>query len=70
MAINDPSLEKLKDKNASAYTLVAAVSKRTRELVDGAQPLVDPTGKKSIGIAIDEIDSGMITIHRKLDVES
>ncbi len=70
MAINDPSIEQLKDKNASIYTLVAAVSKRTRELVDGAQPLVDPTEKKPIGIAIDEIDAGMITIHRKLDTDN
>ena len=66
MAINKPSVEELKEKTPSAYTLVVQVSKRTRELVDGAQPLVDPKERKAIGVAIDEINQGLITAHRKL----
>lgn len=66
MAINKPSVEELNEKTPSTYTLVVEVAKRTRELVDGAQPLVDPKEKKPIAIAIDEINRGLITAHRKM----
>ncbi len=69
MAINKPSVEELKEKAGSTYTLVVEVSRRTRELVDGAQPLVDPKERKPIGVAIDEIDRGLISAHRKLSNE-
>lgn len=67
MAINKPSVEELTQKTPSTYTLVIEVAKRTRELVDGAQPLVDPKEKKPIAIAIDEINRGLITAHRKMN---
>ena len=34
MAINEPNLEELLEKNPSAYTLVVEASKRARELID------------------------------------
>lgn len=67
MAINKPSVEELKTRTHSAYTLVVEVSRRARELVDGAQPLVDPKERKPIAIAIDEINRGLVSAHRKLN---
>ena len=39
--LTDPSIEKLKEKSASPYDLTVLVSKRARELTDGAQPMID-----------------------------
>ena len=39
--LTDPSIEKLKEKGASPYDVAVLVSKRARQLVDGAQPMVD-----------------------------
>lgn len=68
MAINNPSLEEMQKKTPSAYTLVAQASKRARELVEGAQPLVDPKDRKPLTVAIDEINSGLITLHHKAEL--
>ncbi|HHX21582.1 MAG TPA: DNA-directed RNA polymerase subunit omega [Clostridiales bacterium] len=67
MPINDPGLEELKTHTDSPYTLVELVAKRTRALMDGAMPLVDPGERKPIAIAIDEINRGLITFHRNLE---
>ena len=42
--LTDPSIEKLKEKSASPYDLTVLVSKRARELTDGAQPMIDAEG--------------------------
>ena len=42
--LTDPSIEKLKEKSASPYDLTVLVSKRARELTDGAQPMIDSQG--------------------------
>ena len=39
--LTDPSIEKLKQKSASPYDLTVLVSKRARELTEGAQPMID-----------------------------
>lgn len=61
MAINKPSVEDLKKQTPSAYTLVVQVAKRTRELVSGAQPMIEQKDRKPIGVAIEEINRGLIT---------
>ena len=40
---------------SSRYSIVLATSKRAREIIDGAQPLVDSYGKKPLSIAIEEL---------------
>ena len=53
------------DKNiiTSRYSLVIASAKRARQLIDGALPLVDTKpGDKPLSIAVDELNSGKITI--------
>ena len=69
MAINEPGIQTLMKKADSAYTLVEMVSKRARQLVAGAQPLIEGDDKKPIATAIDEIQHGLITFHRNLEDE-
>ncbi len=47
----------------SRYSLVLATSKRARQLIAGAQPLVaGAAGKKPLSIAIDELYKGKVKI--------
>ncbi len=46
----------------SRYSIVMAASKRARQLVDGAEPLVDEPDSKPLSTAIDEIYSQKVTI--------
>ena len=47
----------------SRYSLVLATSKRARQLIAGAEPLVSGTaGKKPLAIAIDELYKGKVKI--------
>ena len=51
------------------YTLVVEASKRARQLVDGAQPLIDPKDMKPLKIAVEEINRGLLTYERDADLE-
>jgi DNA-directed RNA polymerase subunit omega len=59
-----PSINELSNIGDSRYTLVMLASKRARELVDGAKPLIDIDSSKPVSIAIEEIVEGKITYHR------
>ena len=50
------------------YTLVVEASKRARQLVDGAQPLIDPKDMKPLKIAVEEINRGLLTYQRDPDL--
>ncbi|MDD2561121.1 MAG: DNA-directed RNA polymerase subunit omega [Eubacteriales bacterium] len=69
MAINEPGIQTLTKRADSTYTLVMMVSKRSRQLIEGAQPLLEREGKKPIAIAIEEIERGLVTFHRNLEDE-
>ena len=69
MAINEPGIQTLSKQADSAYTLVVMVARRARQLIEGAQPLLEREGQKPIGIAIEEIDRGLVTFHRNLEDE-
>lgn len=57
-----PSIDSLVKKVDNKYTLVALAAMRARELNDGAAPLVEGAeGKKTVSIALQEIDDGKIT---------
>lgn len=47
----DPLLKKVDSK----YTLVVLAARRARQLVDGAQPVIEPTGTKPVTIALEEL---------------
>lgn len=59
-----PTLSNLLEKIDSKYTLVVAVSKRAREIVDGSEKLVDIKSNKPVTIALNEIAQGQITYER------
>ena len=62
--INPPIDQHLISKARCRYELVVMASKRARQLVDGAQPLVDPKDMKPLKIAIEEINRGLLTYER------
>ncbi len=48
---------------SSRYSIVMALSKRARQLIDGEDPMVDaPEGQKALTTAIDELDQGKLLI--------
>ena len=69
MPVNKPAIGELCQKVDCRYTLVVETAKRARELVDGAQPLIDPKEMKPVSIAVDEINRGLLTFHRNLEDE-
>ena len=68
MMINPP-IGQLLEKVDCRYTLVVEASKRARQLVDEAQPLIDPKDMKPLKIAVEEINRGLLTYERDADVE-
>ena len=46
----------------SRYSIVMATAKRARQIIGGAEPLVDGRGKKPLSIAVDELNQGKIKI--------
>ena len=69
MSVNKPAIDDLCKKVDCRYTLVVESAKRARELVSGSQPLIDPKDKKTVSIAVEEIDRGLLTYHRNLEDE-
>ena len=69
MPINKPAIDELCKKVDCRYTLVVETSKRARELVGGAQPLIDPKDKKPVSVAVEEIDRGLLTYRRNQEDE-
>ncbi len=69
MPVNKPAIGELCEKVDCRYTLVVETAKRARELVGGAQPLIDPKDMKPVSIAVDEINRGLLTYHRNLEDE-
>ena len=69
MPIVQPTIVELSEKVDCRYTLVVEASKRARQLVDEAQPLIDPKDMKPLKIAVEEINRGLLTYERDADVE-
>ena len=69
MPVNKPAIDELCEKVDCRYTLVVESAKRARELVGGAQPMIDPKDKKPVSIAVDEINRGLLSYHRNLEDE-
>lgn len=57
----NPSIVNLLEKVDDRYSLVTITSKRSRQLIDGAKPLVDIDSAKPVTVAINEIHEGKIT---------
>jgi len=65
----DPPIGELLQKVDCRYTLAVEASKRAREIIGGAMPLIDTKETKPLAIAIEEINRGLITYSRKEDEE-
>lgn len=65
-----PSINDLRDKVDSKYTLVALAAKRARDLIDGKPALVDIEIDKPVSIATEEIADDLITYHRSEELEA
>jgi DNA-directed RNA polymerase subunit omega len=63
-----PTLKELLEKVESKYTLVVAVSKRARQIVEGQPKLTKTTSNKPVTIAINEIAEGKLTYVRNSDI--
>ncbi|HAE41911.1 MAG TPA: DNA-directed RNA polymerase subunit omega [Clostridiales bacterium] len=59
--MSKPSIDDLLKKTESRYMLVSIISKRAREIVDGADILVKTTDAKAVNIAVEEFYQGKIT---------
>lgn len=68
MAIVNPTIVELSEKVDCRYTLVVEASKRARQLLEGAQPLIDPKNMKPLKIAVEEIDRGLLTYERDPEI--
>ncbi|MBQ8082125.1 MAG: DNA-directed RNA polymerase subunit omega [Clostridia bacterium] len=67
--MNKPSIDEICKKVDSRYTLVVESAKRARELISGAQPLIDPKDRKPVSVAVEEINRGLLIYHRNLEDE-
>lgn len=54
----------------SRYSIVMATSKRARQLVSGAEPQVNPNGKKALSVAIEELANEKIHILAESEEET
>ncbi len=54
--------DKLINKLGGRFRLTAVIQKRWLELLQGARPLVDPAGKTTMEIVVEEILQDKITI--------
>ena len=58
--IIDPPITSITKRANGRYTLIVEVSKRARQLVAGAEPLIATTETKPVSIAVREVDQGLI----------
>jgi DNA-directed RNA polymerase subunit omega len=63
-----PTLKHLLEKVDSKYTLVVAVSKRARQIVDGQPKLTKTASNKPVTVAVNEIAEGKISYVRNYDL--
>jgi DNA-directed RNA polymerase subunit omega len=56
-----PTLGELLKKVDNRFALVNVVSKRARQLIDGAPTLIRSNSTKPVSIAINEVNENMIT---------
>jgi DNA-directed RNA polymerase subunit omega len=59
-----PTIKTLLDKVDSKYTLVVAVAKRARQIVDGQPKLTKIASNKPVTVAVNEIAEGKVTYER------
>jgi DNA-directed RNA polymerase subunit omega len=66
----EPPIGELLEKVDCRYTLAVEAAKRAREIIAGAQPLIETKEVKPLSIAIEEINRGLITYTREQEDEN
>lgn len=61
-----PSINLIKKKADSRYTLVILAAKRARDLIDGKARLTEADSDRPVSIAANEIAEDLITYKREL----
>ena len=56
----NPSVVDLLEKTKDRYSLVILTSKRARQIIEGSDPKISINSKKSLTIAINELDQNAI----------
>ena len=69
MSIVEPNVLELLDHADSRYTLVVEAAKRGRQLVAGAQPLIEDKDMMPLGIAVEEINRGLVTYDKPTNTD-
>ncbi len=64
-----PSINLIKTKADSRYTIVIMAAKRARDLIDGKPALIQSSIKKPVTIATKEIAEGLISYTRSPELE-
>jgi DNA-directed RNA polymerase subunit omega len=59
-----PSLDSLMGRVDNKYTLVVIAAKRGRELLSGHSKLIESRASKSVTVALEEIDGGLVMYER------
>ena len=67
--MTNPPIGELLEKVDCRYTLAVEASKRAREIIGGALPLIDTKETKPLSIAIEEINRRLITYSRVEEAE-
>ena len=67
--MTEPPIGELLEKVDCRYTLAVEASKRAREIIGGALPLIDTKETKPLSIAIEEINRKLITYSRTEEPE-
>ena len=57
-----PTVTELLTKTENRFKLVIATSKRARQLIAGAKPMVNSKGEKPLSVAVEELNQGKIKI--------
>lgn len=65
-----PSINDLRSKVDSKYTLVSLAAKRARDLIEGMPVLVDASIDKPVSVATEEIAADLITYSRNEELVS
>ncbi len=63
-----PSINKIREKADSRYTLVVLAAKRARDLIEGKPKLTEAETQKPVSIAACEIAEDLITYNRTEEV--
>ena len=64
-----PSINEIRKKADSRYTLVILAAKRARDIIDGKPILTDVDIDRPVSIAAHEIAEGLITYRRDEDAQ-